>query len=217
LFDTGDIEIAGTLTSSHTFTDYAEYFENLESGVLPLGSLVSLNGRKVGLAQSGDTVLGVVSATAVVAAGDTPFTWQGRFMIGEFGEMLYHDIPDPDYKEFIPDPDWVVTLGSSEDDRPSIANPVDIELVSVQRENPQYDPNVKNVPRSDRPDDWSCIGLLGQIHVRVGEDVTVGDFVKSGENGVGVKSSADTNVRCMEIRQEFDGEKRYAVAFCLVK
>jgi hypothetical protein len=59
--------------------------------------------------------------------------------------------------------------------------------------------------------------LLGQVHVRIASDVLPGDYIKAGENGVGVKSDIATNMRCMEIRKEFDANKGYAVGFCLLK
>jgi hypothetical protein len=87
----------------------------------------------------------------------------------------------------------------------------------VPIENPDYKPELENVPRSERPDEWTCVGLLGQVHVRVASDVQVGDFVAAGDGGIGVKSDTATNMRCMEIRKPFDAAKGYAVAFCLLK
>jgi len=218
MFATGNMSIAGTLTQSAIFTDYAEYFENLNNGVIALGTLVSLEGRKVKPTQEGDTILGVVSATASIAAGDSPFTWSQRYLTGEFGEMLYHDIPDPDWQPMVKDPSWRPT-GDDETmaNCPLISNPKPQPMVSVPMENPDYKPELENVPRSERPDEWTCVGLLGQVHVRVGADVQVGDFIAAGDGGVGVKSATATNMRCMEIRKEFDAAKGYAVAFCLLK
>lgn len=248
-YPNGQVYAAGAFNGSHTFTDYAEYFENLEHGVILLGSLVALNGRKVRPARDGDRVLGVVSATALVVAGDTPFTWAGRFLTGEFGEELYDEVPDPDWPEKVPDPDWprsvpnpnhpvfdevqvkndkgeIVELRKlvasspfipNPEPAPLVPNPVPAPLVKIQRENPDYDPSIENVRRSDRPEEWTCVGLLGQIHVRVDETVAVGEYVKPFADGVGTKSDAETNVLCMEIRQPFDPKKGYAVAFCFVR
>jgi hypothetical protein len=90
-------------------------------------------------------------------------------------------------------------------------------MVSVPIENPDYDETQENVPRSKRPNEWTCVGLLGQVHVRVASDVQVGEFVAAGDGGVGIKSATATNMRCMEIRKPFDAAKGYAVAFCLLK
>lgn len=218
LFASGNMSIAGTLTQSAIFTDYAEYFENVANGKIELGTLVSLDGRKVKPTQEGDDILGVVSATASIAAGDSPFQWSKRYLTGEFGELLYHDILDPDWQPMVKDPSWKPTDDNqTENDRPLVANPNPQPTISVPVENPNYNPTAENVPRSKRPDEWTCVGLLGQVHVRIANDVSPGDYVKTGANGVGVKSSEITNMRCMEIRKEFDANKGYAVGFCLLK
>ena len=217
LFANGDMSIAGTLTQSAIFTDYAEYFENAASGVIALGTMMALDGRKVRPAEAGDHVLGVVSATASVAAGDSPFSWSKRYLTGEFGEMLYHDIPDPDWPEFVPDPTWVKGDDDLEANRPMVRNQVPAPLISVPMENPDYDATRENVPRSERPDEWTCVGLLGQVHTRLDATVAAGDFVKPSAGGVGTKSDEPTNVRCMEVRSAYDGSKGYAVGLCLVK
>lgn len=218
LFANGDMSIAGTLTQNAIFTDYAEYFENLNNGEIALGTLVALEGRKVKPTQQGDIILGVVSATASIAAGDSPFTWAQRYLTGEFGELLYHEILDPDWPVMVKDPSWKPTDDDhTEADRPLIPNPNPQPMISVPIENPNYKPELENVPRSERPDEWTCVGLLGQVHVRVASDVQVGDFVAAGDGGVGLKSDTATNMRCMEIRKPFDAAKGYAVAFCLLK
>jgi len=199
------------------FTDYAEYFENLQHGVIPLGTIVTLTGRKVRPAQGSDAVLGVVSGTAAFAAGDSPFTWQGRYLTGEFGEALYHYIPDPDWVAMVPDTAWARATSESESDRPLIANPIPAELVKVQQENPEYDPTIANTPRSERPESWTCVGLLGQLHTRVDQTVCVGDFVIVGTDGTGTKSENPTSIVCMEIRSEYQGDKGYGVGLCMVK
>lgn len=217
LFANGDMSIAGTLTQSAIFTDYAEYFENASVGTIALGTLMALDGRKVRPASAGDHVLGVVSATASVAAGDSPFSWSKRYLTGEFGEMLYHDIPDPDWPEFVPDPSWIKGDDDLEVNRPMVRNQVPAPLVSVPVENPDYDPTRENVPRSERPEEWTCVGLLGQIHTRLDATVAAGDFVNPADGGIGTKSDEPTNIRCMEIRSAHDGSKGYAVGLCLVK
>lgn len=185
----GNVQASGSFTGSTAFTDYAEYFENAEHGAIPLGTLVALDGRKVRPTQAGDDILGVVSGTALVVAGDSPFTWQGRYLTGEFGEILYGDVWDEDEQAYVRGP----------------------------LENPEYDPGLENIPRSERPDEWTCVGLLGQVHVRVDETVATGDHVAAGDGGVGTTSAERTNMRCMEIRQPYDPAKGYAVAFCLIR
>lgn len=217
MFANGDMSIAGTLTQNAIFTDYAEYFENAELGKIELGVLVSLEGRKVKPTQQGDTILGVVSGTASIAAGDSPFHWSKRYLTGEFGELLYQKILDPDWQPMVKDVSWKPSGEQLLSDCPLVPNPNPQQLISVPIENPDYQPELTNVPRSQRPDQWTCVGLLGQVHVRVANDVSLGDYVAAGNGGVGVKSNTPTNMRCMEIRKPFDATKGYAVAFCLLK
>src|SRR5690606_13125538 len=56
--NTGQIQAAGTITGSASFTDFAEYFENAEIGVIPLGTLVALEGSKVRPAGPLDDIIG---------------------------------------------------------------------------------------------------------------------------------------------------------------
>jgi len=212
----GTIKLLGNVSGGSNFTDFAELFENETAGTIPLGTIVSLSGRYVRIAQAGDNVLGVVSATGVINAGDTPFTWARRHLTGEFGETLYEDIPDPLWEAQIPDPDWTPTAGQTEADRPMIDNPIPQQMISVPIENPEYDPTQTNIPRTDRPEEWTCVGLVGQVYVRVDNTVAVGDWV-SPVNGIGTQSTERTNLFCMEIRQAYSAEKGYGVAFCLLK
>lgn len=181
----GDMQLAGTLTTSHIFSDYAEYFENVERGAIPLGTIVTLESSKVRPARTGEYILGVVSGTAGVVLGDTPFHWSGRYATGEFGEPVYTTLVDPDTGQ----------------------------VVKTRKENPDWNGELPQVPRSERPEEWSCIGLVGQVHTRVGTDVNAGDFIGAD----GKRSGEETRLRCMAIRQKFDGIKGYAVALCLIR
>ena len=183
-----------------------------------------------------------------MTAGNTPFTWARRYLTGEFGETLYHDVPDPDWQPRIPDPNWQAKVPANTvtptipdpaytGDNPAecpmidnpdttpvdnpepqgwIDNPVPQGTITVPMENPAFDLSQTNIPRSSRPEEWTCVGLLGQVHVRVDATVQVEDWVMPVD-GIGTKSSNRTNLKCMEIRQAFDESKGYAVAFCLLK
>lgn len=217
IFPNGDVQASGTITGSQAFTDYAEFFENLTLAEIPLGTLVTLDGDKVRRAETGDDILGVVSGTAFVIGGDTPFTWAKRFKTGEFGEMLYQDILDPDWQPTIPDPNWMPKGAESETLRPMIPNPSPQQTIRVPVENDEYDASQVNIPRSQRSKEWTCVGLLGQLHVRVDASVSAGSWVKPKENGIGTFSPEKTNLRCMRITQAFDETKGYAVALCFMR
>ena len=181
---TGDITHTGQLRTS--FADFAEYFENQEFGTIPLGTLVSLVGDKVLPSSKDDEVLGVVSGSAGIALGDSPFSWQGRYVVGEFGEPVFESIINEDGTEVV-----------------------------VPKENPDYDDDQVQIARSKRPDEWTLVGLLGQVYVRVDDTVSPGSYVSSGGDGIGTSSESVTNIRVMRITKKFDGE--YGIAYCLIK
>lgn len=185
---TGNINSAGTITGSSSFSDFAEMFENKELGEIPVGTIVTLDGDKIVKANS-DDILGVISRTAVVIAGDSTFSWQGRYLKDEFGGIIYEEC------EVI-----------NEDGK--------IEVMSLPIENPQFDTNRRQIPRSERKNEWSCVGLIGQVYTRIDKTVNVGSYL-SAIDGIGTKSDIKTNLRVMKITKEFDGS--YGVALCILK
>ena len=202
----GNVQIAGKLESGTPFKDYGEYFENLKKDEIDIGLLIALEGAKVRPAKKDEDFIGVVSGTAAVRLGDSPFCWKGRYMNDEWGRPVYEEIKDPGWEpKKVPDEKWSPQKGETEEDRPTIR---------VQKENPDYDPQREQVPRSERPKEWTLVGLLGQVYVRCDGSVKPGDFVKSGSKGIGTKSDEKTKLRAMTVTQEFDG--KYSIVLCLL-
>jgi hypothetical protein len=187
----GTIRASGTIQGGQTFSDFAEMFENKEGVEIPVGTIVTLDGDGVRIANDGDDIDGVVSHTAVLLAGDTCFTWQGRYLKDEFGRHVTKVVDAPK----------------------NIADGLKME---IQEESLDYDPNVPNIPRSKRPNEWSPVGLIGQVFVRVSQDVKDGDKIKPSNGGIGIPSSHKTGLKCMKITTPYDEEKGYAVAKCLI-
>ena len=96
--------IEGAVTPSHTFTDIAKFYENLVPGVIPEGSLIAWEGRKVRLARKGDKAFSVQSTTYVIGLGDSALKWSHRYQRDEWGRIIYEKRPDPDWPRFIQDP-----------------------------------------------------------------------------------------------------------------
>jgi hypothetical protein len=172
------------------------------------GIILTLDGGEVKPANDGDEICGVVSHTAAILAGDTPFCWQGRYLHDEFGRRLYEDIPDPDWEAEIADPEW-----DGEGEQPMIPNPEPQPTITVLKENPDWNPDLPQVSRSDRPDEWTPVGLIGQVYVRTGEQMQAGDRIKA-QNGVGYKSTDRTGVKVMTVTKDYDGD--YGIARCLI-
>lgn len=249
LHSNGNLEIAGALIQNQTFTDIAKMFENTELGEISIGAMVAWEGRKVRLAIAGDIDFSVHSRTYATLLGDSQFTWSDRWLRDEWGVIVYHDIPDPDWQERIEDPEWPREVPNpahpaydlkplygpdgnesgqfqqvlaSEEFIPNpeparlIPNPVKQGVISVPLENPDYDPQQKQVPRSKRKEEWTPVALIGEVHTMVDETVAVDDFVKPGDvEGLGTKSETPTKLRCMEITAPFSLERGYAIALCL--
>ncbi|OLO40322.1 hypothetical protein BTR23_07485 [Alkalihalophilus pseudofirmus] len=186
---TGNIEHSGTMSSGHSFTDFAELFPNSTGVEQGNGLLQTLDGHGVRPAQEGERVIGVTSATAGIILGDTPFSWQGRWLKDEFGAYIYEDVEDEETGE----------------------------MVSVPKENPDYDPEKEQLTRKERPDEWSVVGLVGQVYVRVTEECKVTDYIKAYSDGIGTVSDAQTNIQVMKITTPYDSAKGYSVAFCIIK
>jgi len=67
--------------------DFAESFENLAPGVLPVGALVSKDGAKVRLAVEGDTWIRSVSANPCIVGNAAPNAWVGKIARDKWGRV----------------------------------------------------------------------------------------------------------------------------------
>lgn len=163
-------------TSVGTFADFAEYFPNITGAEIPVGTIVQVNGEGVEPWDGSFRIAGVVSATAAFIAGDSHFTWAGRYLYDEFGRP-------------------VMVEGVDEDTG---------ETVMVQAENPEYNPDIANVARSERPDEWSCVGIVGQVFTRVPKATKPNDMIGD-------------RLEVMKITTPFNRKKGYAVAKCFIR
>jgi hypothetical protein len=214
---TGDISHAGTVSTS--FADYGEFFENLKKGEIGKGVLIALEGEKVRPAKKDEDFIGVVSGTAAIRLGDSPFCWHGRYLVDDWGQPVYEEIKDPDWQpKKVPDEKWKPKKGQTEADRPMIEveTEKDRPTIRVQKENPDYDPQKEQKPRSQRPNEWTLVGLLGQVYVRCDKTVKPGDFVKSDNNGIGTKADEKTKLRAMKVTKPFNAKQGYAIVYCLL-
>lgn len=172
--DSNNGEVTGSVAFNAGGPDYAEYFENLETGIIPLGTIVRLEGRKVMpiTDDNYDNMLGSISGTAGVRLGDTSFAWSKKFLTGDFGEPLYEDELNKHGRK-------------------------------VRKINPDYDGTIPNIKRSERPEEWSLVALIGQVYVRVSESAKPGDKIG--------------RLTVMEITKAFTKKDGYAIAFCLLR
>lgn len=170
--------------------DYAEWFPNADGVAHPPGRLLARTGRQVTLGQPGRRPIGVVSCSPSIVGGDDSLGWARRHATDEWGRPLY---------------DEVELEGG--------------RTVRVLRPNPEYDPSraAQHVPRSQRPDEWTLVGLVGQLLVAVEADVAADDFLECGEAGLGRRAAGETRLEVMEIVRPFDPAAGYAQALVLVR
>ena len=142
----GTMILLSTLTQSGApNADYAEMFPNATGEEIPPGTLLARVGRAVKPARPGERVCGVVSAAPAILTGGTgELAWANRDMTDEWGRIIYDDV-----------------------------NVLDAEgnvryTLKVPRPSPHYDPTRANVPRTERPSEWTAVALVGQIRVRIG-------------------------------------------------
>lgn len=194
--------------------DYAELYENLTPGVLPVGSLVTLRGKKVRLAQPGDRVLGVVSANPAIIGNASSLGWAGRFEVDEWGRKVMVDVEHVRWGKSADRAGYDGFLRNA-----PTPIPEDAVRWSVAMPKPAagYDPSRPYVERKQRPEEWTVVGLLGQIRTRVDATVAVDDDVMPGEGGVGTLGEGRGKaIVCMDIEVPFDAERGYAIALCQV-
>lgn len=193
---TGTIKTAGQVQSGQNFGDYAEYYESQSGQPIPLGTIVTLDGRYIRKANINDEPLGVVSGTAGVILGDQMWHHKDKFLKNEFGVTLTEKVKK----------EW-------QDDEGNWYS----EEVELPIENPDFDSSKDEeyLSRSERPE-WNVVGLMGQIFTRIDDTVSAGDKIKPNK-GIGTKDNNNGFYRVLEVTTPFDFEKGYGVAVVQVK
>lgn len=192
----GNIKTKGTVSSGQNFGDYAEYFESQSGQEISNGYIVTLDGRYIRKANSNDTPIGVISATAGIILGDQMFHHKDKNLKDEFGKTLV----ETQTKE------W-------HDDKGNWYS----EEVEVPIPNPDFDDtrDEEYIDRSNRPE-WNVVGLMGQVHTRIDSTVSANDYIMPNK-GIGTKDNNNGFYRVLEITTPYDSKKGYGVAVVLVK
>lgn len=177
----GNAYAAGSWISSGA--DYAEYFESDSGTELEVGTTVVLINNKVRNFQPGDDmndIIGVVrpkinGVSAMV--GNSAFNhWNKRYLTDDFGSyimephMVYQWTEEVDgktnyhsYESHCVPADVTIPPHAE-----VLTHDHDGKLFQHPKENPDFDPSVKYVPRENRPE-WHVVGLLGQVPVKKGQ------------------------------------------------
>lgn len=217
---TGDLRLtAASVTTSHTFTDYGEYFENESAEEFPTGTVLTLRDDRCGMPVNGaDFILGVVSETAAIRSGDSPFSWQGIYKRSEWGAIItepmeYFVIPGEEDEQGDGKAKRKTYTGRAKD----FVGDIPVGAVRKTRNdpvrNPEFDPARTNVPRSARKNEWTLVGLMGQLRVRVKADAAGYGFI----DALGMPTNTETRLRVMKTLFPYDETKGYAVVLCLLR
>lgn len=156
--------------------DYAEYFEWLDGNPKAedrRGYFVTLDGNKIRKATTADTyILGIVSATPVVVGNSDPDDWHGRFLRDVFGNYL---------KEMIEE--------EYEDENGEKQK----RMIESYVVNPEFDSSKSYTPRAKRQE-WSPVGMLGQLIVRDDGTCEVNGYCCPNDDGIATMSQAGYRV-----------------------
>ena len=185
---TGEGKIYATNSTVNTGADYAEYFEwadgnlNLEDRVGHFVTFDKENPQKIKFANKGDYILGIVSGMPnIIGNGDED--WKHRYILDDFGryieESFEYEVEHITFvkKEVIDEetgdtkliPEKVVTKETKTGTR--------------WKENPDYDPTKKYIPRDQRPE-WSAIGMLGVLSVYDDGTCKVNGYCQVSNGGI---------------------------------
>jgi hypothetical protein len=183
LYGDGTSNANGAWSSSGV--DYAEYFEWADGNPGNedrVGKSVSLVGEKIKVAESGETVIGIVSGRPSFVAGNAELRWNQKYQKDEFDRYVMEDYEAVTWEvdDFFEADDIQegVLVGKknvkkargiqhsyADDEIPDgLSVPDDATRTTQQRKklNPSFDPDLTYAPRSGRKE-WSAIGMVGKL------------------------------------------------------
>lgn len=98
--------------------------------------------------------------------------------------------------------------------------------VRAPRPSPAWDPARRYVPRSERPQDYTCVALLGQVHVAVDSDLSPMAEVAVGRDGLGTATrhkggdactfGGGRRLRVQRMTSPFAASRGYGIALCVL-
>lgn len=176
---TADGQCRGTKAFIGSGADFAEYFEWLDGNPDNedrRGKFVTLDGDRIKLANDGDYILGIVSATGAFIGNSQSEDWQGKYLKDVYGDWLTQEVTVPEKTDG--------------------AGNVIPEHTSVQYVvNPDFDPATEYISREFRKE-WSPVGMLGQVVIVDDGTCIVNGYCKPLAKGIG--TAADSGYRVLK-------------------
>ena len=155
-------------TYSSNGADYAEFLEWKDQNIYNedrIGKFVTLSENYIKIANSGEYVLGIISAEPSVA-GNAPDDWQGRYIKDDFGRILYTE-----WDETNEETGEIIKKSA-----PIINTSYNSELFYTNREN--------------RPE-WDAVGMLGILRVYDDGSCVVDGYCKVADGGIATLASVE--------------------------
>ena len=193
--------VYGLSAFNSTGADYAEMFEwadgnsNSEDRRGLFVTFDETDFSKIRLANAGDEVIGVISATPSVIGNSYDDTWKGMYKTDIFGQPISHTVHyDAVYKEReVPDVDGEGNeLETTHTEQVLVHEAYDAEEYIL---NPDFDSEQEYVPRSQRKE-WAVVGIVGQIVVVDDGTCVAGGRCTVGSNGKA--TVAESGIRVLE-------------------
>lgn len=193
--------VYGLSAFNSTGADYAEMFEwadgnsNSEDRRGLFVTFDETDFSKIRLANAGDEVIGVISATPSVIGNSYDDTWQGMYKTDIFGQPISHTVHyDAVYEEReVPDVDEEGNeLETTHTEQVLVQEAYDAEEYIL---NPDFDSEQEYVPRSQRKE-WAVVGIVGQIVVVDDGTCVAGGRCTVGSNGKA--TVAESGIRVLE-------------------
>jgi hypothetical protein len=194
------ITFGGTVYGTGAFqtsgADYAEFFEWADenpNGQDRIGRFVTLDGKKIKVAEPGDYVLGIISGNPCIV-GNADEDWLGRWIHDDFGRFVKEYLETVETKIQLPDGladdeirRWMIENHVREQDGKYIQTTtvaVDHETASWRyKANPDYDPTQPYIERKNRKE-WAYVGMLGVLAVLDDGSCQVNGFCHVAAGGI---------------------------------
>lgn len=157
-------------TSGADYAEFREWADGNPDNEDRRGYFVTLIDDKIQIASPGDYIEGIISGHPAVI-GNFDECWSGQFLKDEWGEYILEDIEAEDHK-----------TGEKSTSK-------------WYKQNPDYDPEMKYIPREERPE-WSPVGMLGHLSVRDDGTCEPNGYCKVAEGGIATAS--DTGYRVVK-------------------
>jgi len=169
----------GLSAFNSTGADYAEYFEWKDGNPDNedrIGLFVTLDGDKIRIANPDDDyIVGIISGNQSIIGNACEDSWNDMYIRDEFDRLQYEDV-EVEKEELV--------LNEETGEIETKTKTVTEKHIKL---NPDYDPNMEYLPRSERKE-WGVVGMLGQIKVRDDGTCEINGYCSVGKNGIAIKS-----------------------------